>query len=40
MLGGQEHFAPDGARLFKVAHCYKHFAPPEQEQLLKVALKI
>src|SRR5258705_784873 len=40
MTGGKVHFAPAGARLCKVAGCYKHFAPPEQERIIKVALKI
>jgi hypothetical protein len=33
VIGGLVHFAPYGAKLFKVADCYKHFAPPEQKQI-------
>ena len=41
MIGGQVHFAPDGARLFKFAASYKHFAPTEQERILqKLHLKV
>jgi hypothetical protein len=33
-------FRSDGARLFKVAGCYKHFAPPEQERFSKLRFQI
>src|SRR6267378_4462736 len=34
MLGGQVHFAPDGARLFRVAGCYKRISLLRSENAL------